>query len=215
MALLAPKIGSTAIAQRLLRIGKKLRNAQDQAKRGTLKARVPCGTDHHYRVNPVLDEAAVSDFEARHNVRLPEDYRAFPDARRRRRRGPLLRRAAARAMESCGRRLRRARCRARCADFSRASAHCAIAAAPLQSEWASELPPYEWHPFQGAITLNHQGSTFYTLLIVAGESRGRVVYVDTAGQPPYFVKNTDYLSWYERWLDETLAGRNMFWFGME
>ena len=72
-----------------------------------------------------------------------------------------------------------------------------IALAPLQSEWASELPPYEWHPFQGAITLNHQGSTFYTLLIVAGESPGRVVYVDTAGQPPYFVRNTDYLSWYE------------------
>src|SRR5207248_8328325 len=86
---------------------------------------------------------------------------------------------------------------------------------PLQSEWTFDLPPHEWHVFQGTITLGHQGSTFYTLLIVAGESRGRVVYVDTSGQPPYFVKNTDFLSWYERWLDETLAGRNMFWFGLE
>ncbi|HEX4792864.1 MAG TPA: SMI1/KNR4 family protein [Humisphaera sp.] len=214
MALLAPKIGSTAIAQRLLRIGKKLRDAQDQAKRGTLKARVPCGTDHHYRVNPVLDEAAISDFEARHNVRLPEDYRAFlthvGDGGAGPYCGVLPLEQWNHAVGDCAARVPRPM-----RGFLSSLSPLHNGPAPLQSEWASELPPYEWHPFQGAITLNHQGSTFYTLLIVAGESRGRVVYVDNAGQPPYFVRNTDYLSWYERWLDETLAGRNMFWFGME
>jgi len=44
---------------------------------GNLRARVPCGTDHQYRLNPVLDEQAILTFEKRHNVRLPEDYRAF------------------------------------------------------------------------------------------------------------------------------------------
>jgi len=50
---------------------------------------------------------------------------------------------------------------------------------------------------------------------VRAVARGRVVYVDTGEQPPYFVRNEDFLNWYERWLDETLAGKNLVWFGFD
>ena len=213
METLIRAIASDAIAQRLARVRRKLRDVQERARRGDLRARVPCGTDHHYRVYPTLDEDSVDQFERRHNIRLPEDYRAF-----------LLNIGNGGAGPYCGI-LPLEQWNLATGDLAArvprpmkgflSSLSPLNKRAALQSEWTSELAPYEWHPFQGAITLNHQGSTFYTLLIVAGESRGRIVYVDTAGQPPYFVRNTDFLGWYERWLDETLAGRNMFWFGFD
>ena len=52
-------------------------------------------------------------------------------------------------------------------------------------------------------------------LVVSGEYTGRVVYVDADGQPPYMVRNTDFLEWYERWLDELLGGYDLHWFGFD
>jgi hypothetical protein len=38
--------------------------------------------------------------------------------------------------------------------------------------------------------------------------------VDLNGVPaPYVLEDEDFLSWYERWLDELLAGYNVTWFG--
>jgi HEAT repeat protein len=66
----------------------------------------------------------------------------------------------------------------------------------------------------GAITLGHQGCAFYSLLIVTGLYRGAVVNVDLDfGGPPYFTRDPDFLSWYERWLDELLWGWEGSWFG--
>lgn len=50
-------------------------------------------------------------------------------------------------------------------------------------------------------------------LIVTGECAGRVVYLDEEDQPPFIVREPDFLSWYERWLDELLGGYDLFWFG--
>jgi HEAT repeat protein len=68
--------------------------------------------------------------------------------------------------------------------------------------------------FQGTLALVHQGCAYYALLVVTGRYRGRVVYVnlDRCGMP-YFVRNADFLSWYERWLDELLWGYEGSWFG--
>jgi hypothetical protein len=59
----------------------------------------------------------------------------------------------------------------------------------------------------GAITVVDQGCTFYSLLIVNGPHRGAVVNIDfDFFGPPYFTQDPDFLSWYERWLDELLWG---------
>lgn len=213
MELATQTMESPLIARRLLRIRRKLQDVQEQARRGVLRARVPCGTDHAYRLNPTLDEAAVVSFEKRHGIRLPEDYRAFLTHLGDGGAGPYCGILPLEQWHEC------------VGDFAArvprplkgflASLSPLRPGQVLQSEWTAELKPYEWHPYQGAITIGHQGSTFYTLLIVAGEARGRVVYVDTGEQPPYFVRNEDFLSWYERWLDETLAGKNLVWFGFD
>lgn len=62
-------------------------------------------------------------------------------------------------------------------------------------------------PCQGAIAVAHHGCTSYTLLVVSGPARGRLVLVDFNGVPaPYVLEDTDFLAWYERWLDELAAG---------
>ena len=66
----------------------------------------------------------------------------------------------------------------------------------------------------GAITLADQGCTFYSLLIVNGPYRGAVVNIDfDFDGSPYFTRDPDFLSWYERWLDELLWGWHGNWFG--
>jgi HEAT repeat protein len=68
---------------------------------------------------------------------------------------------------------------------------------------------------QGAIVIAHMGCAYYALLIVSGPARGRIVYIEY-GDPlefVYFPDNPNFLSWYERWVDELLAGYNLGWFG--
>jgi hypothetical protein len=53
----------------------------------------------------------------------------------------------------------------------------------------------------------HHGCTSCTLLIVSGPARGRLVSIDYNGIPaPYLLEDPDFLSWYERWLNELAAG---------
>ncbi len=50
------------------------------------------------------------------------------------------------------------------------------------------------------------------MLVITGEHRGRVFYLGVG--PNYFVHHLDFLSWYERWLDELLWGFDDTWFGI-
>ncbi|MFE2634883.1 HEAT repeat domain-containing protein [Streptomyces scopuliridis] len=69
-------------------------------------------------------------------------------------------------------------------------------------------------PLQGTLAMVHHGCTGYTQLVVTGPGRGRIVNVDLNGVPaPYVLEDPDFLSWYERWLDELLAGYHVTWFG--
>ncbi|MDQ3337781.1 MAG: SMI1/KNR4 family protein [Myxococcota bacterium] len=67
-------------------------------------------------------------------------------------------------------------------------------------------------PFQGAIAIADQGCAYYAMLVVTGSARGRVMYVSLDGGAPFFPAET-FLDWYERWLDELLAGFTHFWYG--
>ena len=68
-------------------------------------------------------------------------------------------------------------------------------------------------PYQGTISIGTRGCSYVTLLIVSGLYRGRVVYADADGGGAYVSREPDFLSWYERWLDELLAGWASDWFG--
>ncbi len=67
--------------------------------------------------------------------------------------------------------------------------------------------------FQGMIAIASQGCSYYAALVTTGPARGRVVYISMDGGEPFFVEDADLAAWYERWLDELLAGFKHFWFG--
>jgi hypothetical protein len=50
-------------------------------------------------------------------------------------------------------------------------------------------------------------------LVINGPHRGRVANVNTI-RGCFFVDNPNFLSWYERWLDELLCGYDVSWFGV-
>lgn len=66
----------------------------------------------------------------------------------------------------------------------------------------------------GRIAEKLEACTLGTRLVVTGLARGRLVNLDQDGpMGPYVVEDHDFLTWYERWLDETLAGYDVGWFG--
>lgn len=56
--------------------------------------------------------------------------------------------------------------------------------------------------FGGILPLGTEGCTYYYGLILNGESKGRVVNIDIDRRKPYFAFESNFLDWYERWLDE-------------
>jgi hypothetical protein len=100
-------------------------------------------------------------------------------------------------------------------DARRAKGIFTPGAAPDHA-WKHLLPGdwLEWA--QGTIHISDQGCTYSARLIVSGESRGRIVYVDVQSwYPPYFVRDANFIDWYERWLDGVLAGATPDWFGFD
>lgn len=58
--------------------------------------------------------------------------------------------------------------------------------------------------FSGLLPVGTQGCTYYYALVLNGEFKGRVVNVDSDRQKPYFAFESNFLDWYERWLDEII-----------
>jgi HEAT repeat protein len=164
------------------------------------------GSEHHrFRLNRPIWEWTVRRFERQHCVRLPEDYRAFLRLAGNGGAGPYygllpLEKWDDAVLES------------QAGYLARPSP--LRPGMPTGVEWEQELNcPWE-DLFLGTLALVHQGCSYYAMLVVTGAYRGRVVYVnlDRCGTP-YFVHHPDFLSWYERWLDELLEGYEGSWFG--
>ncbi|MCA6091029.1 HEAT repeat domain-containing protein [Streptomyces sp. SCA3-4] len=80
--------------------------------------------------------------------------------------------------------------------------------------WWSEYCDNDEDLDRGVITVVSRGGADYTFLIISGPARGRLAYVNTDGHvPPYVTEDADFLSWYERWLDEMAAGYTLTCFG--
>jgi hypothetical protein len=161
---------------------------------------------HQYLLNPPVSEELVGEFEAREAVRLPSGYREF-----------LLQAGNGGAGPYYGL-LKLDDWRAASQDEAPGSLARSCALRPEISAGQrgdTSSGDLSGDNLDGTLTIVDQGCTFYVLLIVTGEYRGRVVYVDLQGSHlPYFVHDPDFLSWYERWLDELLWGYDDFWYGL-
>lgn len=58
--------------------------------------------------------------------------------------------------------------------------------------------------FSGILPLGSQGCTYYHALVLNGEFKGRIVNIDSDRQKPHFTFESNFLDWYERWLDEII-----------
>jgi hypothetical protein len=187
----------------LSRIAEKLREVASDPDRFTSFG----AEKHRYRLNPPLPEASVAAFEAEHEIVLPEGYRRFVVEVADGGAGPgygLLTLADAYG------------------EVSDSFAGHLVEPSPFvpgtlyAENWWDRFwgPDDRPDPLQGTLAVVHHGCTSYTQLVVSGPGRGRLVNVDLNGVPaPYVLEDEDFLSWYERWLDELLAGYSVTWFG--
>jgi HEAT repeat protein len=161
---------------------------------------------HHFRLNPPLSEADLRRFETVHAIELPSCYRAFVQHVGNGGAGPYY---GIYPLDKWN-------------DFAEwvlddVPSDFLSRPSPLQPgrnvglETGSDADLLS--AYQGTLSIGTQGCTYAMQLILSGPHRCRVAYVDADGQPPYVVRDPDFLSWYERWLDELLSGYEISWFG--
>jgi HEAT repeat protein len=193
------------LRQRVQRILDKLRQVRARG--------LSCfGSDsHQFRLNAPATEAELRAFEAEHDIRLPADYRAFllyagnggPGHGGA---GPYY---GLYPLDHWD-------------DFTSGvvddgpadllSRPCPLHPDLTADDWTRGFAAES--PYQGTMSLGTMGCGGMMQLVVTGPFAGRVVYVEAEGKPPYMVHEPDFLAWYERWLDELLAGCKITFFGV-
>lgn len=172
---------------------------------------------HRFRMNNLAEESELALFESEHGVALPACYRSFLLHIGNGGAGPYygiykLQRWDE-ILESTGEESPLNNWRNHDCPSNFLKLPC-----PLHPEmervddWEDQFSQVV-SPYQGMITIGTQGCSYMMGLIISGDCSGRVVYLDGDGGPPYVVRETDFLAWYERWLDELLAGYDTDWFG--
>jgi HEAT repeat protein len=152
---------------------------------------------HRFQLNPPLSEQQIRNFEHQHRIRLPEGYRLFLLHLGNGGAGPyygLLPLSGAFDVA-----------------YEKTEGYLArpcplVPGIPQEQNWLEQLGCSSQECYQGAISIVHRGCAYYSLLVVSGSARGRVVNVDEDLHPPDFPEDQDFLSWYERWLDEMALG---------
>jgi hypothetical protein len=161
---------------------------------------------HGFKLGNPLPEAVVAEFEERHEVALPAAYRLFVTELGDGGAGPGY--CLSQLNVSCD-----TPCRA--GHLARPSPYLSGPRYPEDWEQRHEEPPGPDRAFlPGTLTIAHHGCSLVTQLVVTGPARGRLFNLDCEGSTgPYVVEDADFLAWYERWLDEAVAGYDVGWFG--
>lgn len=165
-------------------------------------------SSHGFQLQDPLPPADLTAFEQRWGVRLPEDFRAFLLYAGRAGAGPDY------GLTGTG--------YWRCSEDhqddypTEARLRRPSLLRPGRNPWVDEIDPdspLDPHD-DGLLGLGTRGCEYMTSLIITGEYRGRVVYLDEGNYAsPYVSREPDFLSWYERWLDELLWGYAIGGFG--
>jgi hypothetical protein len=186
------------------------------------------GADSHgYVVHAPASPQAVSDTEARLAIKLPQAYRRFllevgngGDGYNGSAAGPFY------GIYGVSGRLER--------DWlpKAVARPCILSPGRSQPDWEAQVASLGLDGdldddaydealdtlFGGLLTVGSQGCSIYHGLVVNGPYAGRVVNFDMdLSAPPVFAFEPDFLAWYERWLDEVIAGdllqKGPSWFG--
>ena len=225
--------------EQLQRIQQKL----SQARAADKDLEVFGASSHKYHLNPPVSEAEVLAFEKKYGVRLPECYRAFMltigDAKAKKLdfiAGPYY------GLYAFGTQVDDLLYEG---SEIYLKAPCALSPDMTQEEWEALSDPLLMSEedeedfeedeevetteteedyieqcgkvFGGLLPLGSQGCTYYHALVLNGKYAGRIVNVDLDLAQPKFAFETNFLDWYERYLDEVISGQLMddspTWFG--
>ncbi|SBT40760.1 SMI1/KNR4 family protein [Micromonospora auratinigra] len=153
-------------------------------------------------LGPPLTEQQISDFEGLHGVRLPEEFRQFVTRVGHGGYGPTYGLLTMDRWVSGNAEV----------NGNLAQPFPFVPDAHLAERRTGQCQPAPTFP--GAIVVVYRGCSDFTLLVVTGPGCGRLVEVNAEGLvAPHFHTDPDFLAWYERWLDFTLAGhRDRSWF---
>jgi hypothetical protein len=197
-------MSSAAVDARVERIALKLRTAA----RGKFQ---PFGVETHaFRRGRRLTERQVEAFERRYAVKLPPEYRAFITRVANGGAGPAYGMYSLAGAVSEGPRDRVPD------DFLRTPFPHTDAYNPFEDEDEDEDEEDdedEEYLYQtaGTLVLCHEGCGILHLLVVTGRARGQVWVDDRCNDQGLFPLEVRFLDWYEKWLDNTLAGGNGIW----
>ncbi|MEV0568200.1 HEAT repeat domain-containing protein [Dactylosporangium sp. NPDC050588] len=162
---------------------------------------------HRFVLEPPAPEAAVTAFEERHEVTLPPAYRLFVTELGGGGAGPGY--WTCDLSEECW--------AGQCPPGHLAEPSPYLPGPRYFGDWQQryEDPPGPDRNFlQGTVSVAAYGCGLLTQLVVTGRARGRLFNVDVDSEAgPYVVEDADFLAWYERWLDEAVAGHDVGWFG--
>ena len=162
---------------------------------------------HRYQLNEPLSLAEVEQFEREHGITLPEDYVDFMTEIGNGGAGPYY------GIHPLG---------------AKQSIDLDLIGQPSplkpRNEWSGtgwsddklvdDAMDDEEEEYPGLLNIGEQGCSYETMLVITGEYRGKVIYIDLDSQKTFFTYEANFLDWYERWLDETIAGYESSWFGM-
>jgi hypothetical protein len=197
------------------------------------KRRVFGAATHHYRLNPPFSISVIKDFERRHGIALPEDYRCFVSEIGNGGAGPYYgvlpfgKDDDDRGWEGGG----------LVGDPGIPFSHTAAWNLPkafwerepdwpddapieacdrLMEAWDRELEAHYWNPavMNGAIPICHKGCALLQWLVIHGEQRGFVWddrRADHAGIAPVLDAAREpmtFADWYMGWIEDSLNGKN-------
>lgn len=201
--------------ERVERVARKLRSAARRRVR-------PFGVEAHgLRLLPPVPEPEVRELEARHGISIPADYRAFVTRVGRGGAGPaygLIDFDAAAQYE-----------REDLPDdivagtFALTGPYNPYDDPALAEYWRQEArgDVSEQHRLErrdararevsGTLVLCHEGCGHLHLLVVNGPPSGQMWFDSTVSDGGYGPLGVTFLDWYERWLDDALAGGDGIW----
>lgn len=163
---------------------------------------------HQFQLHNPLTTSEVEEFETKHGIQLPEDYRAFLIHVGDGGVGPYyglksLYEGPVHVVTGDD----------PWPDYRWLSRECPLRTDLPPSEpewlvalggedWEDRIDRNEWHPYQGSIPLCDVGCGYYFVLPLSGTSAGRVCGVmDPCCDPPLFLRHQTFLDWYEAWME--------------
>lgn len=179
----------------------RIRRKLPQAAEADPEYRVFGASKHRYKLNEPLSIDELRRFEQAHGITLPEPYAAFLTGLGNGGAGPYY------GIHPLGKK------QSIDLDLIDEPSPLRPGAEPAPSGSGMDDDDDD-DEYPGLLNIGEQGCTYETMLVITGEYRGKVIYIDLDSRRTFFTYEANFLDWYERWLDETIAGYDSSWFGM-